>query len=76
MDSDEEKTFQQIVKDAFPDQVISNFVLIAEVVDGRSEQLSLFMSDGMTPWLARGMMQSATDMISDAEYSFRDDEDD
>ena len=75
MDNEDENTFQQIVKDAFPGKVITNFVLIAEVVDGRSEQLSLFMSDGMTPWLARGMMQSATDMIADAEYSFGDEDD-
>jgi len=74
MENSDDKVFQQIVKDALPGRMISNFVLIAEIIDNDSEQLSLFMSDRMTPWLARGMMKSAEDMISDAEY-FDDDDD-
>lgn len=69
MESNDDKVFQQIIQDALPGRMISNFVLIAEVVDGESEQLSLFLSDRMTPWLARGMMKSAESMISDAEFN-------
>lgn len=77
MGSDDDKVFQQIIQDALPGKIISNFVLIAEVVDGNSQQtLSLFLSDGMTPWLARGMMESASDMVAEAEYGFGDDDDD
>lgn len=74
-ENNDDKVFQQIIKDALPGRMISNFVLIAEVVDGDSEQLSLFLSDRMTPWLARGMMKSAESMISDAEYSMEGDDD-
>lgn len=73
MENSDDSVFQQIVKDALPGRMITNFVLIAEIIDNDSEQLSLFMSDGMTPWLARGMMLSAETMVSDAE-SFGDDD--
>lgn len=72
----DDRVFQQIIQDALPGRMVSNFVLIAEVVDGDSEQLSLFLSDRMTPWLARGMMKSAEDMISDAEFSMDGDDSD
>lgn len=75
MDNSDDKVFQQIIQDALPGRMISNFVLIAEVVDGESEQLSLFLSDRMTPWLALGMMKSAESMISDAEFTLNDDSD-
>lgn len=68
MPQDENEVFRQIVRDAIPGRMISNFVLIAEIVDDESEHLSLFTSDRMTPWLAKGMLKSAAEMISDAEY--------
>lgn len=75
-ENSDDRVFQQIIQDALPGRMVSNFVLIAEVVDGESEQLSLFLSDRMTPWLARGMMKSAESMISDAEFSLDGDDND
>ena len=76
MANSDDEVFRQIVKDALPGRMITNFVLIAEIVDEDSEQLSLFMSDRMTPWLAMGMLKSAEEMVSDSEYQMGGDYED
>lgn len=70
-------TFLGMMRDAMPDRVIANFVFIAEVVSGQENELSVVTSNGMTPWLAQGMMQAAGDMIAAGiESTFDDEEDD
>jgi len=75
---DDDDVFSQIVKDALPGKMITNFILVAEILDGNTENLSMFTSDSMTPWLAKGMLNSAIDMVSDAEdfAGIDDDEED
>lgn len=69
-------TFLGMMKDAMPDRVIANFVFVAEVVSGQDNELSVVTSNGMTPWLAQGMMRAAEDMIaSGIESTLADDDD-
>lgn len=69
-------TFLGMMRDAMPDRVIANFVFIAEVVSGQENELSVVTSNGMTPWLAQGMMQAAGDMIAAGIDSTLDEEED
>jgi hypothetical protein len=54
--------FLDIVKKAMPDKIIANFIIVAEMVDGTNTELSIFVSESMTPWLATGMLQAAMDL--------------
>lgn len=67
-------TFLSMMKDAMPDRVIANFVFVAEVVSGQDNELSVVTSNGMTPWLAGGMLSAASEMIADGIDSSLDDE--
>ena len=70
-------TFLNIMKDAMPDKVIANFIFVAEVVSGQDSELSVVTSNGMTPWLAQGMMSAAGGVIAaGVESTFIDDEED
>ena len=69
--------FIDIVKKAMPDKIVANFLVVAEMVDGTNTELSIFVSESMTPWLANGMLQAAMDMVADNQQSIiEDDEDD
>lgn len=67
--SNEDDAFASIIKDALPDKIITNFVLIAEIYDDDGEELTVFMSDKMTPWLALGMLKSATQTVTSQSRS-------
>lgn len=58
------RQFDEIVKATFPENIVTNYVTIAEVLTEDGERtLSILMSDHMTPWLAGGMIQSAMDIL-------------
>ena len=67
--SNEDDAFESIIKDALPDKIITNFVLVAEIYDDDGEELTVFMSDKMTPWLALGMLKSATQTVTSQSRS-------
>lgn len=71
---DENDAFHEIIRAAIPDRMISNFVLIAEIVGQDTEELSIFTSDAMTPWLALGMLQSASETVRSSQTQARVDE--
>lgn len=64
---DDDDAFASIIKAALPDRMITNFVLVAEIIDNDNEELSIFMSDRMTPWLAMGMLKSAEQIVKDGQ---------
>lgn len=68
-------TFLDIVKKAMPEKLIANFVVVAEMIDGTNTELSIFVSESMTPWLASGMLQAAMDLVADGQQSIIEDED-
>lgn len=81
MDSPEENEetvllkFVDMMKEAMPDKVISNFIFVAEVVGNDDNRLSILTSTAMTPWLATGMLRVAMDMVINGQDTFTDDED-
>jgi hypothetical protein len=60
---DMNEIFRELVQKSLPEKLITNFVIVAEVADEDSSQLSIFVSDTMSPWLAHGMLEYAIDMI-------------
>ena len=52
--------------------IISNFVVVAEVVDGESSDIAISFSENMTPWLADGMLRAAADMVAHGKWETRD----
>jgi hypothetical protein len=71
----EKEQFEEIIKQVMPDRLITNFILIVEVVDADNEELSVNVSSGMTPWLAMGMLRYAENMIKTREDELLDEED-
>ena len=67
--------FELLMKGMLPSRLITNFVIVAEVVDGDSSELSVSVSGGMTPWLASGMLEHAASIISTGDSRNMDDED-
>jgi 2-succinyl-5-enolpyruvyl-6-hydroxy-3-cyclohexene-1-carboxylate synthase len=55
--------FREIVQKTLPEKLVVNFVVVAEIADETGSQLSLFVSDSMSPWLAHGMLEYAIDMV-------------
>jgi hypothetical protein len=69
-DSQMNDPLEQLLREALPDQLVTNFIIIAEVASGSQQELSLSVSDSMTPWLAHGMLELAMDMMRSGEYGF------
>lgn len=60
--------FEKIIRNAVDGRVVSNFVLIAEMVSPEGQDIEVYLSEMMTPWLATGMLNYAKDLILDAAY--------
>ena len=67
---------QQMVNDVFSEQVVSNYIVVAEIVSAEERSLRIATSDGMTTWLASGMLNCASDIILNQNYEVDLDEDD
>lgn len=65
----DEKDFAGLISDAFPEQVITNWIIIAEVVDNDSRDLHMGTSEGMTTWLGAGMMDCAKEILMSREFN-------
>lgn len=78
MEENEEflNTFIDMMRAGMPEKVISNYIFIAEIVSNDNNVLNIVTSNGMTPWLAVGMLQSAEDMILSGQTAYDDDDDD
>lgn len=76
MADDDQAAFEEIIRGAMPGRVISNYILICEIMSNEGSELSIATSDSLTPWLGTGMLQSALDMMHGAEdIMFLDSED-
>ena len=67
--------FELLMKGMLPSRLITNFIIVAEVVNDNSSELSVSVSGGMSPWLASGMLEHAASMISTGESKNVEDED-
>jgi hypothetical protein len=61
--------FENMIRDILPSRLVSNFIIVAEVANNESSELSVSVSDGMSPWLADGMLKYASDMIASGELN-------
>lgn len=71
-DNDEQalrEQFEHLMRDILPSKLVTNFIIIAEVANNESSELSVSVSCGMSPWLANGMLDFASDIIMSGEYS-------
>lgn len=61
---DERDLFNQIVDDVeISDVVVTNYIVIYEVANFAGKGIRVEVSDGMSPWLADGMMSHAQDIL-------------
>ena len=65
-----DKEIEELLRGALPQSLVTNFVLIAEIVSDSDQELVLTISDSMTPWLANGMLETAMEMMRAGEYQF------
>jgi hypothetical protein len=61
---------QKFMRENLPGKLVTNYIIIAEVADEETQMLHLSVSETMTPWLAYGMLHSASTMLSEGEVSF------
>ena len=68
--------FSELIRNAMPDRVISNFIAVCEVLTENGVELQVLTSESITPWLGLGMLQSAMNTLQGAEdiYIFGDEE--
>ena len=69
------KSFQAMINDSMPDALVSNYIIVAEVVSEDGTDLQMLLSDGITPWLASGMLEFASDMLFTGQHEFHSMED-
>lgn len=75
-----EEQFDEFVRQAFNDMtkslgksaIVTNFVVVAELSDGNSSDIAISFSDGMSPWLADGMLRAAAEMVAQGKWEIRD----
>ena len=71
----DDQFFEKMINDAMPDAVVTNYVIIAEIVSESGTDLQLILSDSATPWLASGMLEFASDMLYSGQHQFHSIED-
>ena len=62
-----DEAIERLIKEAMPDAIVTHFVAVVEVTEGTTQELRLAMSEGMSPWLANGMLLGAVRMIDSCE---------
>ena len=56
-DASMDKEIEELLRGALPQGLVTNFVLIAEIVSDSQQEMVLSVSDSMTPWLATGTLR-------------------
>lgn len=75
--SNDDHDLEGLIAEAFPEKMITNWIIIAEVVDNDSRDLHMGTSEGMTTWLGAGMLACAKEIMMSREFdTLIDDEDD
>jgi len=69
MEIPEEFDVNKLLENAVPNELVSNWMLVAEVVSEHGKTLSITTSEQMTSWLAMGMLQTASDMVLGDSYN-------
>jgi hypothetical protein len=79
MQEDEDQTlqnlFNSIMKNIMPSRLVTNFIIVAEVADEETSELSVSVSEGLSPWAADGMLRYAQQMMMAGDFNRSEDED-
>jgi len=79
MQDDDDQTlqnlFNSIMKNIMPSRLVTNFIIVAEVADEETSELSVSVSEGLSPWAADGMLRYAQQMMMTGDFNRSDDED-
>lgn len=65
-------TFSEMTRNLLPKGMITNFVVVAEITNGDTTDIAMSFSEGMSPWLADGMLRVAADMVASGRWEIRD----
>lgn len=60
--------FKGMVNDAFPEKMVTNWIIIIESVNTETRELDIATSEGMTTWLATGMLNCASEIVLNQGY--------
>jgi hypothetical protein len=52
-----------IINENFPNSIVSNYIIIAEIVSEDGINLQVISSESLTPWTALGMFEMAQERI-------------
>ena len=74
-ESEDQALFEEMIKGNFPDQMVSNWIIIIETVDDKNQELKIATSEGMTTWLATGMLNCASEIVLTQGYGVDMEED-
>lgn len=66
--SNDDRDLEGLLAEAFPEQMITNWIIIAEVVNNDSRDLHMGTSEGMTTWLGAGMLACAKEIMMTREF--------
>ena len=76
MESEQNDEMAKMVDDAFPESMVLNWIVIAETVHSNERHLQMATSDGMTTWLATGMLNCANEIVINQHYTNQEEFDD
>ncbi len=71
----ENDPLREIIDGVFEKDVVSHYLMIAEVITERGQHLRLVVSEEMTPWLAMGLLSAAESMVLNPEETLEGEED-
>lgn len=69
MEDEPRDEMAKMVDDAFPESMVLNWIVIAETVNSDERHLQMATSDGMTTWLATGMLNCANEIVINQHYN-------
>lgn len=53
------------VEELTPEEsIVTNWIIVLETTDGVSTELHIASAEGMTPWMAYGMLAAASQMVA------------
>jgi len=57
-----------MLNDAFPDKMLTNWIIVVESINTETRELDIATSEGMTSWLAMGMLNCASEIVLNQGY--------
>lgn len=70
MSENEDFDLSKLVGDVFPKKMISNWIVVAEIVTDNNKFLAVDTSEDLSLWLASGMLRCAEEIIREDHLDF------